>query len=188
MPTCSAALESTRNLSTRVLLTDSPSPISRGSPTTKPRQRTSNDRTHDSHETLKFELQQSSIDRGVQYNKRLTEEEIENFRDSYRGLMNRANDSGVESKVLAHSFLQTNIYKSKADAKTLVKLLPGYSSGMISCDAILEAVNDDTIHQRYLLKRYIRVLPMTPINLEEMSVSTGSLRSSWRIDRLPYPI
>jgi hypothetical protein len=182
MPTCSAAFESTRHLSTRVLVTDSRSPTSRSRP------RTNKDHRHDIYETLKFELQQSSIERGVQYSKRLTEEETENFRDSYRGLMNRASDSGVENKVLAHSFLQTNIYKSKADAKSLVKLLRGNSSGVVSCDAILEAANDETIHQRSLLKRYIRVLPMTPINLDEMSVSTGSLRSSWRIDRLPYPI
>lgn len=180
MPTCATALEGTRNICAMV--------HSRPLSLSRPKCRTYKDHRQETHENLRVELHQSSINRGVQYNKYLSKEEIENFRDSYRALMSRVNDPGVENRVLAHSFLQTNIYKAKVDAIKLVKLLPGSSQGMVSCDAILEAANDINIHQRGLLKRFIRVLPLTPIDLDDMSVSTGSLRFSWRLDRLPYPV
>ena len=177
MPTCSAALEQTRNLSAQLKVATTAPAVTRNG--TKPI-KVHKDNRHDVHETLKSDLHVSSLVRGVQYNRKLTYDEIESFKEFYRALLDRPSSAGVENNVLARIFLHLNIYTSKTESMALVSLLPGSDTGMVSAEAVVSASQDPRIHQRNLLKRFIRTLPLTPINLDDMSVSTGSLRSSYR--------
>jgi Ca2+-binding EF-hand superfamily protein len=101
---------------------------------------------------------ESAKARGVCSNVKLTAEELEEFREAYKELAQ--NREGLTRSELTESLLDNHIFSCKREALAFSKLIPRTGRGCITSEALIEASEDVSVHQRRKIQRYIRSLPL----------------------------